>query len=108
MKRAARENFAKCVCHYYENIPNDRYHTVSHFADESQNRRFLYNILSRYERTGNSDYKNISGRKLGDWKLMHLNVRQFFTTLMIKKFGQRELVAKLWAKGLQSSQEKLL
>ncbi|KAJ3661658.1 hypothetical protein Zmor_006046 [Zophobas morio] len=63
MKRAERESFAQRVCHYYEHIANkDKFRTVCHFADENQNRRSLYNILSRYERTGNSNYKKISGR----------------------------------------------
>jgi hypothetical protein len=63
MARRASEEYRKRIIHYHENVAMGvKKKTVSHFEEEGKNPKSIYNILARFEATGEVDFKPIPGR----------------------------------------------
>jgi transposase len=62
MSRQENELFAKRVIHYYENGAGFNKTKVVHHFVEGKCRRSIYKILSRYEATGENQYRPLPGR----------------------------------------------
>lgn len=63
MSRQEKQYFAKCVCQYFENVAGmSKKITAQHFMNEARAKSTIYGILARYEVSGESIYKPISGR----------------------------------------------
>ena len=63
MSRSESQSFATRVCHYYENCcGRSQKKTVRHFVEEGSLRGTIYNILARYQATGETKYKPLPGR----------------------------------------------
>lgn len=63
MTRSESQHFARRVCQYYENGGRRRKSTtVHHFEAEGKSRKTIYNILARYEASGDANFRPIPGR----------------------------------------------
>lgn len=64
MDRKSSEAFASRVIHYYKNRANcNKKSTADHFVAEGKNRNVIYTIITRFELTGETKYKNVPGRR---------------------------------------------